>query len=143
MQKVLQSLATAITSSATTSWFQGLGGRVYLNEAPANAQLPLCVYGVASHEISQVFDTSVCGNERFRFEFTEYHPHSSGASIAVLSAEALFSVLDNLELKPTGYDRVVIRAESRGVPEMEDDAISVTSMFRAIGTRIDTSQVTA
>lgn len=143
MYRVLESIATAITSSATTSWFQSVGGRVYLNEAPADTRLPLCVYGVSQHSIAPVFDTSLGGVERFQIEFTQYFPHETGAGVAVLAAEALHTVLDDLELKPTGYDRIVIRAESRGVPEMEDDAISVTSLFRAIGTRVSTTQVTA
>lgn len=129
MKAVLDSIAAGITSSASTSWFQGLGGRVYLNEAPPNVSLPLCVYSVADHAITQTFGSD---REAFSIEFTQYHPHTSGVAVALLSAEKLHTLLDDKALTATGYDRVVIRAESRGVPAMEDDAISTTSRFRLI-----------
>lgn len=127
MQALLTSIAAGITNSATTSWFQGLGGRVYVNEAPADTQLPLCVYGIANADIEQTFGTD---REAYVLEFTQYHPHTSGVNVALGSAEKLHTLLDGIALTASGYDRVVIRAESRGVPAMEDDAISTTSRFR-------------
>lgn len=141
MYHVLVSIATRLQSTATTSWFQGLGGRVYLNEAPANVSLPLCRYSVVSHDIEPAYDETKM--ERLEIEFEQFFPHSTGAAVASLSAEALDTLLDNVELKPTGYDRVVLRSSSRGVPEMEDDAVVVTSRFVAIGARVTTSPVTA
>ena len=142
MYSVLANLATAITSSVTTSFFQTLGGRVYLDEAPANVQLPLCVYGVVEQTVEPTYDAE-SKRERFTIEFTQYFPHSSGVAAAVQNAERLDAVLDNLELKPSGYDRIVIRAQSRGVPGIEDDAVSVSSRFRLEGTRISTTAITA
>jgi hypothetical protein len=127
MKPILDTLAAAITSSASTSWFQGFGGRVYVNEAPANVTLPLCVYGVAEHAITQTFGSD---REALTIEFTQYHPHSSGVAVAVAAADALHTLLDDKTLTATGYDRVVIRAESRGVPAVEDDAIRTDSRFR-------------
>lgn len=142
MNQILVALRTALQSTATTSWFQSLGGRVYLDEAPANVQLPLCRYSVVSHDIEPIYQTDVKGWERLSIEFEQFFPHSSGAHVASLSAEALDGVLDNLELKPTGYDRVVLRAESRGVTAMDDDAIVARSTFRAIGVRVNTTPQT-
>lgn len=127
MQAILQTIAAGITSSASTSWFQGLGGRVYVNEAPANVALPLCVYGVVNASIQQTFGSD---RESYVLEFTQYHPHTSGVNVALGSAEKLHALLDNSSWKPTGYDRVILRAESRGVPSMQDDAIETTSRFR-------------
>jgi hypothetical protein len=127
MKPILDTLAAAITSSAATSWFQGFGGRVYVNEAPANVTLPLCVYGIAEHSITQTFGSD---RESIVIEFTQYHPHSSGVAVAVGAADKLHTLLDDNPLTATGYDRVVIRAESRGVPAMEDDAIRTDSRFR-------------
>lgn len=127
MKPILDTLAAAITSSASTSWFQGFGGRVYVNEAPANVALPLCVYGVIDHAIEQTFGSD---RETFTIEFTQYHPHSSGVAVALASAEKLHTLLDDSALTAIGYDRVVIRAESRGVPAVEDDAIRTDSRFR-------------
>jgi hypothetical protein len=132
MYEVLKAIATKLYSTATTSFFQQLGGRVYVNEAPANVALPLCVYGIAQHDITQTYDGD---RERMMIEFTQYFPHQSGLSLAEANGERLHELLDNSELKPTGYDRVTIRAESRGVPAMEDDAIYITSRFRLMGTR--------
>lgn len=127
MQALLQSIAAGITSSASTSFFQGLGGRVYVNEAPSNVALPLCVYGIVTANISQTFGTD---REAYVLEFTQYHPHTSGVNVALGSAEKLHTLLDGIALTATGYDRIVIRAESRGVPAMQDDAIETTSRFR-------------
>ena len=127
MKAILETIAAGISETAATSWFQGLGGRVYVNEAPADTSLPLCVYGVLDHRIEQTYGTD---REAFVFEFTQYHPHSSGVAAAVASSEKLHAMLDDKTLTATGYDRIVIRAESRGVPAMEDDAISTTSRFR-------------
>lgn len=127
MQALLQSIAAGITSSASTSWFQGLGGRVFVNEAPANVALPLCVYGVVNADIAQTFGTD---RESYQIEFTQFHPHASGVNVALGSAEKLHTLLDGIALTATGYDRIVIRAESRGVPAMQDDAIETTSRFR-------------
>jgi len=127
MKAILDTLAAAITSTASTSWFQGFGGRVYVNEAPANVALPLCVYGVGGHTITQTFGSD---RESLTIEFTQYHPHASGVAVAVAAAESLHTLLDDRTLTATGYDRVVIRAESRGVPAVEDDAIRTDSRFR-------------
>jgi hypothetical protein len=127
MKAILDSIAAGIAETASTSWFQGLGGRVFVNEAPADTALPLAVYGVVDHRIEQTFGTD---REAFSIEFTQYHPHTSGVAVALASAEKLHTLLDDKALTATGYDRVVIRAESRGVPAMEDDAISTTSRFR-------------
>jgi hypothetical protein len=127
MQALLQTIAANIASTAATSWFQGLGGRVYVNEAPADVALPLCVYAVIGSDISQTFGTD---RESHLVEFTQYHPHASGVNVALESAEKLHTLLDNLAMTATGYDRVIIRAESRGVPAMQDDAIETSSRFR-------------
>lgn len=141
MYRILQAIKTKLESTVATSWFQTLGGRVYLDEAPANVAIPLCRYSVVSHDIQPAYDETKM--ERLEIEFEQFFPHSSGAAVASLSAEALDTMLDNSELKPTGYDRVVLRSSSRGVPEMEDDAVVVTSRFVAIGARISTNPVTA
>lgn len=133
MRPVLIALSSAIAQTAATSWFQTLGGRVYLNEAPGDSPLPLCVYSVASHSISPSFAAG--RKETFEIAFTHFHPHSSGEAVALLAAEALDALLDDKTLSPTGYDRVVIRSLTRGISEMEDDFIRTTSRFRAIGTR--------
>lgn len=127
MQALLQTIAANIAETAATSWFQGLGGRVFVDEAPANVALPLCVYGVVQANIEQTF-----GNDResYAIEFTQYHPHASGLNVAAGSAEKLHTLLDGIAVTATGYDRIVIRAESRGVPAMQDDAIETTSRFR-------------
>lgn len=127
MKAVLDSIAAGITSSVATSWFQGLGARVYLNEAPPNVALPLCVYSVADHAITQTFGSD---REAISMEFVQFHPHTSGAAVALDSAEKLHTLLDNNPLTATGYSRVVIRAESRGVTTMDDDAIQTVSRFR-------------
>lgn len=127
MKAVLDSIAAGITSSASTSWFQGLGGRVYLNEAPPNVSLPLCVYSVADHAITQTFGSD---REAIAIEFEQFHPHTSGEAVALASAEKLHTLLDDNPLTATGYSRVVIRAESRGVTSMDDDAIRTLSRFR-------------
>jgi hypothetical protein len=133
VKAMLESLAVAITSSAATSWWQSIGGRVYLNEAPGDTPLPLCVYQVASHSITPAFTSG--RREVFEIEFTHFHAHSSGAAVALESAEKLDALLDDRSLTATGYDRVVLRSLSRGIAEMDDDAIRTTSRFRAIGTR--------
>lgn len=142
MYSVLANLATAITSAEITSFWQQLGGRVFLNEAPANVTLPLCVYGVTEDTIEHTFDTNG-SRERIVIEFTQYFPHSTGIGEAIVNAERLEALLDNVELKPTGYDRITIRSESRAVPGIEDDAVSVSTRFRLIGTRISTTAITA
>lgn len=127
MQAILQSIAAGIAETAATSWFQGLSGRVYVNEAPADTALPLAVYGIVRADIEQTFGTD---RETYEIEITQYHPHASGLNVAAGSAEKLHAMLDNKTLTATGYDRVVIRAESRGVPAMQDDAIETSSRFR-------------
>jgi len=57
VQAILQSIAAGIAETAATSWFQGLGGRVYVNEAPADTALPLAVYGIVRADIEQTFGT--------------------------------------------------------------------------------------
>lgn len=142
MIAILQSLSTKLTSTAATSWFQSLGGRVYLDEAPANVSLPLCRYSVVDHAIQPSFNTAIIGFERITIEFEQFFPHSSGANVAAVSAEALDGLLNQAVLNPTGYDRVVLRAESRGVPTMEDDAVVVRSTYVGVGVRTSTQPIT-
>jgi|LakMenEpi03Aug12_release.lakeMendotaPanAssembly.Ray.scaffolds.fasta_scaffold585912_2 hypothetical protein len=138
MNEFLRSLNSALVSTELTSWYQTLGTRVYLNVAPENATLPLCVYRVVDHIIEPVFATNKVSRERITIEFDQFHQTSGGVTAGLSASESLAVLLDNRELNPTGYDRIVLRSESRGVPEVEDDAIRTTSRFRAIGTRTST-----
>jgi hypothetical protein len=139
MNDFLRALNSAIVDTAVTSWYSTLGARVYLNAAPEDAALPLCVYRVADHQIEPVFATNKQSRERFVVEFEQYHPTSAGATAALSASESLANLLDNATLSPTGYDRVVLRSETRGVPEVEEHAIRTLSRFRGIGTRTSTS----
>lgn len=132
MRTILQSLKTKLQSTALTSWYQSLGGRVYLDEAPPNITLPLCRYSVADHAITQTFEND---REAATLVFQHYHTHRTGANVALAAADSLHDLLDNSSLTATGYDRVVIRAESRGVSTMQDDAIVTESRFRIIAIR--------
>jgi hypothetical protein len=135
MNDFLQALNTRIVSTAATSWYQTLGTRVYLNAAPEDTQLPLCVYRVESHSIEQTFGTSNVARERFVVAFEQYHSTTAGVTAALSASESLATLLDNASLSPINYDRVVLRSETRGVPEVEEHAIRTVSRFRAIGTR--------
>jgi hypothetical protein len=132
MKPILDALAISIVQTASTSWYRSLGNRVFLNEAPPDAQLPLCVYRVASHQIDRTFDAA---RETIQLEFTEFFPHTSGASNAMASSAKLFGLVDGLQLQPVGYDRTVFRVDSLGVPEMEDDAIRTLTIVRGFGVR--------
>jgi hypothetical protein len=134
MRDMLRALNTLLADTALTSWYTSVGGRVYLDEAPDNATLPLCVYGVQRHDIQPVMDGKR-GWERFELQFVHFHPRTTGAAAAMLASESLQTLLDNATLNPTGYDRVVLRATSRGVPSIDDEAIRTVSTFRAIGQR--------
>jgi hypothetical protein len=138
MNDFLRALNSAIVSTELTSWYQTFGARVYLNAAPENASLPLCVYRVADHVIEPTFATNKVSRERIVLEFDQYHPTAGGVTAGLSASESLAVLLDNRELSPTGYDRVVLRSETRGVPEVEQDAVRTTSRFRAIGTRTST-----
>lgn len=135
MNDFLQSLNTKIVSTAATSWYQSLGTRVYLEAAPEDASLPLCVYRVESHEIEPTFATNNVSRERFTIAFEQYHATNAGITAALAASDSLATLLDNVTLSPTGYDRVVLRSESRGVPEVEEHAIRTVSRFRGMGTR--------
>lgn len=134
MREMLRALSTYISDAAVTSWYSSLNGRVYLNEAPPEAALPLCVYGVTSHDITPVMQGKQAW-ERFTLEFTHYYPVTSGPAAGMLAAESLNTLLDNATLSPTGYDRVVLRATSRGMAVTDEDSVRITSTFRAIGQR--------
>lgn len=116
------------------SVYDAVSGRIYHLQSPENGTLPLIVFGVASSSPSPNFDGST--TETLRVEFTVYsQAFESGAAAALGIDDKLLACLEGQILAPTGYDRLTVRCEQRGAASMVEDAVSVTSVYRCVGTR--------
>lgn len=105
------------------------GGRVYLDEAPADSPLPLCVYELQTERL----DRMMRGNDHvvravFRMAC------SADSSLTLYDAQQqLRTLLDGTTLKAEGYDRVFVKLRRLGVPIRDDDAWTVEDEYEMRG----------
>lgn len=126
--------AQLIASQGAGTLHAAVSGRIYHVVAPENATLPLVVFGAVSSQPSVNFDGST--TETVRVEFTIYgQGFEAGAAAAQAIDDKLLAAIEGQVLSPTGYDRLTIRCESRGVASAVEDAVGITSVYRCVGTR--------
>jgi hypothetical protein len=132
---IVNAIYTQLTTDQTAgSLYAAVSGRIYHLQSIENGTLPLLVFGVVSCTPAYNFNGSV--TETTLVEFTIYNDAFGAGAAAIGAIEAkLLTTLDNVVLSPTGYDRLTVRCEQRGVSSMVEDAIASTSVYRCIGTR--------
>ena len=129
---LLNALYTKILTSTGAGGFANtFTSRVYLNSAPADTALPLCVYTGSQ----MVRERTMGGTSRhsLRITFSMYNTND-GSSILVTAQTRLKTLLDGVVLTTvSGYDRATVILREQGVPQFEDDSWSIEDEYELVG----------
>ena len=114
----MQNLLTAIVSKITTgpsSLYNDVGGRVYLDQAPDDAEFPYCVFLIVVDTPDNVFGKL---GEEVAIQFSLFSASSSVSEISTMYAD-LKALFDDVKLTVTSNTMVIMKRE-RLVTFMED-----------------------
>ena len=124
---MITALRTAIAASG--SFYTAMGSRVYLDKAPSDSALPLCVY---SYTVERM-DKMASGRDHIAsVVFQMFCSADSTATVASAQA-ALRTYLDGRVLTGTGYDRIVCQMRKQGAPVLDDDAWMIEDEYELRG----------
>ena len=128
---LLNALYTKILTSTGSGGFANtFSSRVYLNSAPADTALPLCVY--TGSQLVRVRTMGGTSQHSLRITFSMYNTNDSG-SILVTAQLRLKTLLDGVVLTVSGYDRATCILREQGVPQFEDDSWSIEDEYELVG----------
>lgn len=131
MSVLLKALEARILSSNVTNGFmKDFNGRVYISKAPADVDLPLCIV------VPTVERAEQHANGKMLVVSVLFQMYASADSTAGLETAQshLRTLLDNIIIKPTDYDRLSCRLRQQGAPVQDDDAWSVEDEYELRGT---------
>lgn len=130
MNNLLTILRALIATSETGSGFAAtFGGRVYLDAAPADSTLPVCVYTASQNRYERTFDGTL-HSVLVTFEMVDT---TANPDTLTTASARLGSLMDGTVSTGTGYARVVFLLRQRGAPVFADDIWSVTDVYEMIG----------
>jgi len=124
MKAILDGIWTRL-SGATV--YTTLGGRIYLNQGPADALLPLMVYSAPETGVERIMGGIV--KYTMDIEFTIFYDNGGTTAIHTI-ADQLATALST-SATATGFDRISFVRLNGGVPAFSDDSWSMTERYRA------------
>ncbi len=124
MKAILDGIWTRL-SGATV--YTTLGGRIYLNQGPADALLPLMVYSAPETGVERIMGGVV--KYTMDIEFTIFYDNGGTTAIHTI-ADQLATALST-SATATGFDRISFVRLNGGVPAFSDDSWSMTERYRA------------
>lgn len=124
MKAILDGIWTRL-SGATV--YTTLGGRIYLNQGPADAMLPLMVYSAPETGVERIMGGVV--KYTIDIEFTIFYDNGGTTAIHTI-ADQLATALST-SATATGFDRISFVRLNGGVPAFSDDSWSMTERYRA------------
>ena len=123
-QAILNALKTRLY--ATTALTTTFGSRIYLDQAPANAQLPLLIYRTPQVTTTPMFGSIVM--HRADFEFQMFFDGTGSQTIHTGAANLATALATPLTV--SGFDRATFQRIQAGVPSKTDDSWSMTETYR-------------
>jgi len=123
MKAILDGIWTRL-SAATI--YTTLGGRIYLNQGPADALLPLMVYQAAEATSERLMGGVV--KYTLEVEFTIFYDNAGSTAIHTI-ADQLRTALST-SASATGFDRITFVQLAGGVPSFSDDSWSMVERYR-------------
>lgn len=119
-----------LTSTGTGKFAHTFSSRVYLNSAPADTILPLCVYTGSQLVLEK--DMNGTARHSLRITFSMYDANNNSNNV-VLAQSRLKTLLDGVVLAVDGYDRATCILREQGVPQFEDDSWSIEDEYELVG----------
>jgi hypothetical protein len=121
---IMDALKTRLyaTSALTTA----LGSRIYLDEGPANAALPLLVYSATNSQVVPMFG----GVTRYDITVDFNIAYSNSGTTDIWTIAGHIETALSTSMTATGFDRVRATKVSGGVPSFENDAWSMVETYR-------------
>jgi len=113
---------------ATSALTTPLSSRIYLDEGPANAALPLIVYRAAESTVTPMMGSGTIKRYDILVDFEIAYANSGTTDIWTI-AGALETALSTT-MTATGFDRVSAVKVSGGVPSFSDDSWSMIERYR-------------
>jgi len=128
---LLNALYTKILTSTGSGGFANtFSSRVYLNSAPADTALPLCVY--TGSQLVRVRTMGGTSQHSLSVTFSMYGTNE-GSSTLVTAQLRLKTLLDGVVLTVSGYDRATCILREQGVPQFADDSWSIEDEYELVG----------
>ena len=124
MKAILDALKTRLATTASLTSI--VSTRIYLDQGPADAELPLLVYRPTTVATEETMGGVTL--YRVTFQFQVFYANSGTTGIHTAS-DAIQTALAT-PLSPTGFDRAVFVRQSRGAPVFADDSWSITDEYR-------------
>jgi hypothetical protein len=113
MDNLLTAIMTKISGSALST---DVAGRIFLDQAPAEAELPYIVFFIVSNAADSNFSDTI---DNVLIQFSLFSDSSGAAEITDMYAD-LIALFDDVSLTVTGYNTVTARRENL-VTSVEDD----------------------
>jgi hypothetical protein len=130
VNNLLAILRSLIATSGTGTGFAAtFGGRVYLDAAPGDSTLPVCVYTATQNRFERTFDGTL---ESVLVTFEMADTTTAPNTLTTASAR-LQLLMDETVSSGIGYARVVFLLRQRGAPVFADDIWTVTDVYEMIG----------
>jgi len=130
MKAILDALKTRLHS--TTAFANVFGGvsapRIYLDQGPADAVLPLCVYAPQAGTVERMMGGVVRHQFEVEFRFFTTAPQAAALHTAVAELSSALAT----PLSVTGFDRATLTRVSSGAPSFSDDSWSITERYRVV-----------
>ena len=111
---------------ASTNLLAAVGNRIYLDEAPANAALPLVVYSATSSTVTPHFG----GQNRYDIEMDFLIAYNNAGNQAIHTVAQEIEAMLATKFAATGFTAVTAIKVLGGVPAFEDDAWTMTERYR-------------
>lgn len=135
MKELVAAIYTKLASATGSGTFHALlSGRYYHLEAPQNTAFPLSVYTISGIDNEDQFGGSRINRGTLSFDI--YCEAKAGAAVAMDIEEALFTLLDQTDLTPSGtYGTLRVQCVSRGVPSVGDEFYIISPTYAIFTTR--------
>lgn len=137
MTEIVAAIYSRLASDVSGGSFHSLlGGRYYHLEGPQNVAFPNCAFSLDSVENMDQFGGSRVLQGSVGFDI--YCEAKAGAASAMAIEEALFKLLDQQVLSPSGsiYGQVNLQCMARGVPSVGDEFIVISTSYSLFSTRV-------
>lgn len=126
---ILAAMKTQIDLSASVNGFAAVFNGVYLDRAPPELQLPVCVYTLTTVSNTPVVTASGVGREIIMRAVFSMYASADSTSVLQTAQTRLGTLFNNQSYDCSGHDRITCRMVQQGVPRYEDDAFMVEDEY--------------
>lgn len=125
VKAITDAIYTKLTASqGAGTLYAAVGGRIYFTEAPPNTAMPHLVFSSIASPVAHAYGPVI--QEQMLVQFDIWCNKTDGMEDSALDIESkLFTLMDSVNITPSGYDRGSVFFTNRGTIVADDDAYHV------------------